>query len=654
MAIFAGNPLRFSTRGSRVAMEGIGSITPDSRQDAPWTMDSVEKKRQALVTKDNFLPITLHDGYLPIKDHGLIGDGSTSALVGRDGAISWMCVPRFDSQPLFCRILDRNRGGAFTVAPENLRESRQYYDGDTAVLVTEMRSDTGLVQVTDALTLRAGANLGEGMMVGRSELLRSVRVLEGQVRLTVEVNPRGDAQSERRSDGLRVRAFLHPDLDLQLFATQPLDGLRTTLELSAGDRFDVTLQWAGHPHRFHPFSFDDILSETKGAWTRWLSCFHYDGPRKDLVKRSAITLKVLDHIENGAIVAAPTSSLPETIGGERNWDYRYAWVRDVAFSVFALRRIGLDTEAWAFLGWVLDAVERDGHANVMYTLDGVQPGEEWEDHNLEGYRKSPPVRWGNGAADQHQHDVFGEILDCAYQWVTRGGDLDERLWDRLREITEGAKSEWRRPDHGIWEVRTPGRLFTYSAAMCHVALDRAATLAERLGFEGDIKGWRSEAERIQKAIIDEAWDEDRQTFTEHIGEGGGLDASLLTLPMRRVIDAKHPRMVATTKAVAERLGAGDGLIYRYLPDESPDGLEGHEGAFLLCSFWLVDNLALQGRLDEAMDLYNSLCDRAGPLGLLPEQIDPPSGDFLGNYPQAFSHVGVIASGVTLDREIRGT
>lgn len=327
-------------------------------------------------------------------------------------------------------------------------------------------------------------------------------------------------------------------------------------------------------------------------------------------------------------------------------------MRDVAFSVFALRRIGLDSEAWAFLGWVLDAVERDGHPNVLYTLDGTQPEDEWEDHNLEGYRGSAPVRWGNGAASQHQHDVFGEILDCAYQWVARGGDIDENLWERLCELAEGARTEWRRPDHGIWEVRMPGRQFTYSAAMCHVALDRAAILSERLGYPGDAKGWRAEADRIRSAIIEEAWEENRQTFTEHIGDGGGLDASLLSLPMRRVIEATHPRMAATTAAVAERLGAGDGLIYRYLPDESPDGLEGHEGTFLLCSSWLVDNLTLQGKVDEALDLYESLCDRSGTLGLLPEQIDPPSGDFLGNYPQAFSHVGVIASGVTLARAMR--
>jgi GH15 family glucan-1,4-alpha-glucosidase len=301
---------------------------------------------------------------------------------------------------------------------------------------------------------------------------------------------------------------------------------------------------------------------------------------------------------------------------------------------------------------VLDAVDRDGRPRVLYDLDGNQPPPERIDEELEGYRRSPPVRWGNAAADQRQHDVFGEILDCAFQWAARGGPIDSSLWERLRTLVEAARVEWREPDHGIWEVRTPGRTFTYSAAMCQVALDRGARIAERLGLPGDIAGWRADAERITRAILEGAWDPQLDSLTEHLG-GGGLDASLLCLPLRRVIPADDPRMVATTKAVVKRLGAGHGLLFRYLPEESPDGLPGEEGAFLLCSFWLVDNLALQGRLDEAMELYDSLCARAGTLGLLPEQIDPSSGAFLGNYPQAFSHVGVISSGMTLARVQRG-
>jgi GH15 family glucan-1,4-alpha-glucosidase len=263
------------------------------------------------------------------------------------------------------------------------------------------------------------------------------------------------------------------------------------------------------------------------------------------------------------------------------------------------------------------------------------------------------VRWGNGAADQRQHDVYGEILDCAYQWSRGGGPLDDNLWARLSALADLAGDAWRFPDQGIWEVRSEGRVFTYSAGLCHVALDRAAALAERLELPGPVAEWRRAAARLQQRVLEDSWDEDAQTLSEHLDGGGSLDASLLALPLRRVVPADHPRMVATTKAVAERLSAGDGLLYRYLHDDSPDGIPGDEGAFVLCSFWLVENLARQGRLDEASELYASLCARASTVGLLPEQIDPRTGEFSGNFPQAFSHIGVIAGGVTLARALEG-
>jgi len=595
-----------------------------------------------------FLPLRPIDGYLPIEDHGLIGDGTTAALVGRDGAIVWLCVPRFDSPPLFCRLLDAKRGGAFTVAPEDPVESRQFYEPDTGVLVTEFRNSSGLMQVVDVLTFRSGANLTEDAPAGRSELLRSVRVLHGDVRLRIALEPWGGAQAERYGGGLRIRSARRPELDLHLCGTLPVKSLPTTLELKAGERLDLTLRWESGFHRHHALKPDVVLQATRDAWHRWMGHFAYEGPQGPMVRRSAITLKMLDYFENGAIVAAPTSSLPEAIGGPRNWDYRYAWIRDAAFSVYALRRIGFTHEAWGFLGWVLDALDRGEHPRVLYDLDGNIPPPEREDPDLEGYRRSRPVRWGNAAAEQLQHDVYGEILDCAYQWAVGGGQIDEELWMRLRALIDAAREEWRQPDQGIWEVRTAGRPFTYSAALCQVALDRGARLAERFNLAGDTRGWRAAADHIFRTILEEAWDPDTGALTEHLG-GGGLDASLLALPLRRVIRADHPKMIATTSAIAERLGAGKGLLYRYLPDVSPDGLPGHEGAFLLCSFWLVDNLAKQGRRDEAMELFDMLCARANPIGLLPEEIDPTSGAFLGNYPQAFSHVGLISSGINLSR-----
>ena len=597
-----------------------------------------------------FAAVKKIDGYLPIEDHGLIGDGTTAALVGRDGAVSWICVPRFDSAPLFCRILDVKRGGAFTVAPEGLIESRQFYEGDTGVLVTEMRCPSGVIRLTDGLSLRSGADLSEDVSAGRSELVRSVHILEGRARLRIAIEPRGGARIEARGEALRLRCFSHPAVELHLHAkgSRPVRNLKNLLELSSGDRVELILRW-GNRRSSHTYFFpEEPLKETIEAWHRWMRGFHYEGPEKALVGRSAITLKLLDFTPNGAIMAAPTSSLPEAIGGSRNWDYRYAWIRDAAFSVYALRRIGFSREAARFLGWVLDAVELGGRPRVLYDLDGRQPQPERKDPDLEGYRRSAPVRWGNAAAEQRQHDIYGEILDCAHQWASHGGAIDGALWARLRTLVEAARLEWSRPDHGIWEVRTAGRPFTYSAALCQVALDRGARLARRFNMEADVGAWESASTQIRNAILEQAWDEAQQSLTEHLG-GGGLDASLLSLPIRRVIPATHPRMVATAAAVGSRLSAGKGLLYRYLPEEFPDGLPGHEGAFLLCSFWLVDNLAHQGRLDEALELYGSLCARAGSLGLLPEEIDPASGAFLGNYPQAFSHIGVIASGVNLAR-----
>lgn len=289
----------------------------------------------------------------------------------------------------------------------------------------------------------------------------------------------------------------------------------------------------------------------------------------------------------------------------------------------------------------------------MYTLGGEPVPGEVRDPGLEGYRRSAPVRWGNGAADQRQHDIYGEVLDCADQWLLSGGDLQPPLWSKLAELASTAETAWRQPDQGIWEVRGEGRVFTYSAGMCQVALDRAAAIGERLGLPGPVDTWRAAAGKLRRLILGESWDEDAQCLSEHLDGGGSLDASLLALPLRKVVPAEHPRMTATTAAVAERLSAGDGLLYRYLHDQSPDGLPGDEGAFLLCSFWLVDNLALQGQIERAENLYDSLCARASPLGLLPEQIDPSTGAFMGNFPQAFSHIGVIFGGVTLARAKAG-
>jgi GH15 family glucan-1,4-alpha-glucosidase len=574
-----------------------------------------------------FAPFQRPGGYLPLEDHGLVGDGSTAALVARDGAVVWLCPPRFDSPPLLCGLLDTARGGAFRIALEGLTEGRQAYESDTGVLVTDLRSTSATIRITDAMTFVEGSSLLDEREMARGELLRKIEVLRGPATVRIVLSPRDGADAS----------------GIHLDATLPLTGWDTTLELADGAVGFVALRWRSQSE---PVTHEHVLERTRQAWKTWSTYIQYDGPQRALVRRSALTLKLLDYFGNGAIVAAPTSSLPEAIGGPRNWDYRYSWIRDAAFSVDALRAIGLVDEAKGFLLWALRAFAKSGMPRVLYTVDGLAPEPERIDPGLEGYRGSRPVRWGNAAADQIQHDIYGEIVDCAAQWARHHGDITPVLWAQLRPLIDAASLAWRSPDQGIWEVRTPGRVFTYSAAVCSVALDRGASMAERFDLEGDVAGWRKAANEIRDVILHEAWDEQERLLTEHLG-GGNADASILTLPLRKVISALEPRMVSTTSAIVRRLGAGNGLLYRYIPRQSPDGLPGHEGAFLLCSFWLVDNFTLQGRLDEAHALYDSLCARANPVGLLPEQIDPASGAFLGNFPQAFSHVGVIQSGVRL-------
>ncbi len=604
-------------------------------------------------------PLTRTEGHLPIEDHGLIGDGSTCALVARDGSIPWLCLPDFDSRPFLAGLLDPDRGGSLTVAPVGLREAGQRYVEDTGVLVTELHGPDGVLEVTDAMTLRSGADLDEPVPSGRGELLRLARVVSGTVEVDVRLAPLDPVSVTREGGAWRIRWSARPRLHLLLWCSHELAPARDgsiggRVTLGAGEQLTVALHWSGHTRVLYRTDPVELVDRTVAAWRRWAGRLRYEGPQQALVRRSALTLKLLDHHPTGALMAAATSSLPEHVGGVRNWDYRYTWVRDAAFSSYALRRIGMASEAESFLAWTLTNAERDGQVRVMYTLDGGQPATEWEDVALAGYRGSAPVRWGNGAAGQRQHDVYGELLDVAYQWVRSGGEVTAHLWQLLCRLTDEATERWDTPDAGPWEIRSTGRPFTYSVALCSVAVDRALRIAEARGLPHPRERWRAELDRMRTTLHDRAWDPDRNTFTEHLADArgggrGGLDGSLLALPLRRVVDAGDPRMVATVEAVRRELDAGDGLLYRYLHTESPDGLPGQEGAFLLCSFWLVDNLTGQGRLEEAHELYDSLCGRATDLGLLAEEVDPGSGAFLGNFPQAFSHVGVISSGWTLAR-----
>ena len=593
--------------------------------------------------------------YPPIEDHALIGDGETAALVATDATVDWLCLPRFDGPALFASLLDAERGGRWTLeVAAGLGDTLQEYLPGTAVVRTTLSAPgRGVVEVLDALPL--SGNLRIDTAVGTGELVRLVRVVAGEVDLRTRLQGRGGLQASGGVDDVEVR-WLGADRPLRLHATAPVEGLERLdghIRLHAGDRLGLVLRWGEGPSALR--TTDDIeaaMDRTVLAWRTWVAGVDYEGPHAELVRRSAITLKLCDHHANGALVAAPTSSLPEAIGGSRNWDYRFTWVRDAAFSVYALRRIGLIEEAESFLRWVLDAYDRDNRPHLLYAVDATQPAPEQIDPELRGYRDSPPVRWGNGAAEQIQHDVYGEILDCAWQWAHHGGRVEDQRWDRLRSLAVLAQRHWQDPDQGIWEIRHPGRLFTYSVAMCQVAADRTARLAELTGRGAQSGHWRRLAETIRTTLLAQAYDPGAGHFTEHLGDGPAtVDASLLALPLRRVVAASDPRMQATVEAVSRRLGAGGGLLYRYLPADSSDGLEGEEGAFLLCSFWWADNLIAGGHLDEGRALFDSLCARVNHVGLLPEQIDPGTGAFLGNFPQAFSHIGLVSTAVNLSRHL---
>ncbi|MFB9378217.1 glycoside hydrolase family 15 protein [Kineococcus gynurae] len=582
------------------------------------------------------------DRYPPIADHAVVGDGETAALVGLDARIGWACLPRFDSPAVLASLLDADRGGRWDLPVEGVTGTSQRYVEDTAVVVTQLRTADGVLEVTDVLAV--AGEFEEKRSAARQTLLRRLRVVEGRVRVASDL---------RGFDGAAVDGARVPlpggegGRTLRLRSSRP--GAEAH-ELVAGDTWTLALTWAEEPEVWTPAEVDAAIEETIRVWRSWAEHVTYSGPYVDAVRRSAITLKVCDHHVSGAVVAAVTSSLPEAIGGERNWDYRFTWVRDAAYTVYAMRRVGMVEESDGFLDWVLDACTHDdGRPDVLYTLDGHIPGEEQDDDRYEGYRGSRPVRWGNGAAGQLQHDVYGEILDCAWQFVRAGGQVDDRRFDRLRHLATLARENAETPDQGIWEIRDAGRPFTYSVAMCQVALDRFARIARATGREESALEWEEAAEALRAELLERAWSAEDGCFTEHLDQPGTLDASLLALPLRRVVDAADPRMVATTAAVVDKLRAGEDLLYRYLHTDSPDGLEGEEGAFLLCSFWWVDNLVQSGRVEQARDLFEKLLRRQNHVGLLSEEIDPENGEFLGNFPQAFSHIGLISSAVLLDR-----
>ena len=587
-------------------------------------------------------------GYLPIRDYAAIGDGRTVALVGSDGTIDWLCLPDLDSPSVFGALLDSERGGRFTLAPTVPYEATRRYLPHTNVLETTFTTADGSVRVTDALTVPAG-----GLSPYR-ELVRRIDGTSGTVPMDWRVEPRfayGAAPARFAVRGGVPMAAHGCDAVAVLSweagsAAVDATGVGGSFEAGTHCSNLLVMSVAHREPLVLPTRADaeTRLSETEGGWRAWARDRSYDGPWREAVLRSALALKLLVFAPSGAIAAAPTTSLPEAVGGSRNWDYRFSWPRDAAFTLHALLSLGCDREARAFFSWLLHASQlTHPRLEVLYRLDGRAEAEERE-LPLAGYRESTPVRVGNGAAGQVQLDVYGEVLSAAALFARFAGGLDRDPGHRVAGIADLVCDLWRRPDAGIWEVRGEPVHFTQSKMMCAVALDSAVALAGAGQLpKPNVERWKGECAEIRAFVDDNCFSVEKSSYTRSAGEPE-LDASLLLAILAGYDRADAPRLLGTVDAVREELGRGP-LVHRYVGD---DGLPGENGAFVACSFWLVEALARQGRVDEAVELMDELVALANDVGLYAEEIDPASRDFLGNFPQGLSHLALINAEIAIE------
>ncbi len=629
--------------------------------------------------------------YLPINSYGMIGDCHSAVLIAPDGAIDWGCLPDFDSPAIFCRLLDAKRGGYFQIAPTDTTiAGSQHYLRSSNVLQTTFASSTGKIVLTDFMpveTLNAWSyrEMNNNTWIHDDGschcLVRSVECTDGElpIAMILKVTPNYAASpsevfiatddrgavisSDNQHVGLaivgayRVSSFsldvkqderdLHPSVIAQITLRE---GERILFALGVGRNVRAArrLVEAELPQR----NFDWELAHTLHCWRKWVAGCNYHGPYIDWVQRSALTLKMLTYAPTGAIVAAPTTSLPEEPGGVRNWDYRFIWLRDAAFTVYALNMLGFTEETRAFIRWLLRLSYANGEdLQIMYGIRGERDLSEHELVHLSGYCDSSPVRIGNDAARQKQFDVFGEVLDCIHLYwrqgcaETYGETPDGPLWMLICTFVEYICAHWEEMDNGIWEVRGGKCHFVYSKVMCWVALDRAIRAAEVFHLEADMPRWYLVREQIHADILSHGYNDTLQAFTQ-IYDDTALDASNLLLPLVGFISPNDPRMHATVERSIEQLTDDQGFVYRYRSD---DGLAGSEGTFTASTFWLIENLALQGRLAEAKSLFERVLTCAGPPGLFSEEIKPGSNVSLGNYPQALTHIALINSAINLER-----
>ena len=583
----------------------------------------------------------------PLEHYALVGDLQTAALIASDGSVDWLCLPRFDSPACFAALLDDQRAGCWRIAPAgaDVCSSRRYRE-DTLILESDWDTPDGSVRVHDFMPPR-GAD---------PDFIRIVEGRTGRVPMRMDLRLRLDygriVPWVQRLDG-RVVAVAGPD-SIWLDTPVPTHGENLTtvaeFEVSAGEMIPFVL--TQHPsHLPAPDPVDPVqsLAATETFWTEWMSGCTYGGRSADLVRRSLLTLKALTYAPTGGIVAAPTTSLPEQLGGVRNWDYRYCWLRDATFTLQALLGAGFVEEAGAWREWLLRAVAGDpADLQIMYAVDGARRLPELELGWLAGYENSRPVRVGNAAAGQFQLDVWGEVLDGLHVAREAGLAADDDAWALQRHLLDFLEGNWRRDDAGLWEVRSKDRPFVHSKVLCWAGLDRAVRAVEEHGLDGPVARWRAVRDEIHREVLRRGYDADRNTFTQFYGSEG-LDAALLLLPRLGFLPWEDPRIIGTVEAVWRELDH-DGFVVRYSVDADGgvDGLPGEEGAFLICSFWLVDALQGIGRTSEAAALFTRLCALANDVGLLAEEYDARVGRLVGNFPQAFSHIGLVNAARHLD------
>jgi GH15 family glucan-1,4-alpha-glucosidase len=594
-------------------------------------------------------------GCLPIAHHGLIGDMRSVALVGTNGTIDWYCSPSFDSPSVFASILDANRGGSFELTAAVPTTTRQIYFPDTNVLITRFFAEEGVGEIQDFMPV--GSVPADGQ-----RLIRRVLSVRGSMPFRARVAPRFGYGMESHTvtsvDGGVL--FTSPSLSATLRATVPLehDQLDATAEFQLGEgeyavfAFDPASGDVG-PRGELQAEAEEQFTATVAFWRRWLSASRYRGRWREIVNRSALTLKLLTYAPTGAIVAAPTTSLPEQIGGERNWDYRYVWIRDAAFCVYALLRLGFTEEARAFMQFVIKhAAPSDDDAvaplQVMYGIDGRTELPERELPHLAGHQGSAPVRVGNAAAKQLQLDIYGELMDSVYLYDDWHRPISAAQWDAIVTRTNWVCDHWDQPDEGIWETRGGPQKFLYSQLMCWVAVERAMRLANRRGLPADLDRWRQGRDAIYRRIMDRVWSGARQAFIQHEGSDV-LDASILMMPLAKLIAPTDPKWLSTLDALTSSL-VSDSLVYRYDPEASPDGLRGREGTFSVCSFWYVEALTRAGRLEEARLAFEKMLTYANHVGLYAEQLSR-TGEQQGNFPQALTHLALISAAFNLDRAL---